>query len=118
MPANGSVSVLRQTLYCFVPIGDMYAAYHVKKLRWYLLLIFGVGIVTSIALNAIYPILGMSDEEFSLKDLETDMTHVFPEYDSADAVFGILIQMAVTYAVAVYLIRRWSKQWNRNFDQT
>lgn len=55
MPAKGPVSLVRQTIYCFIPIMDLYAAYTVKKLRWYLAIMIIFAIVSSSLTSVIYP---------------------------------------------------------------
>ncbi|MCE2506140.1 MAG: hypothetical protein J4F36_06680 [Nitrosopumilaceae archaeon] len=50
MPAKEKVSLSTQTIFCIIPILDMYVAYRIKKLRKYLLImILVIAIPTSIA---------------------------------------------------------------------
>ena len=110
MPSNGPVSLTRQTIYCFIPIMDMYAAYHIKKLRWYLLIMIGLGIA-----------IGVVGETVNPTELADDPTLYVDDYGKIDWVvmyFGenpeisislMIVGTVITYAVAVYLIRNWSK---------
>lgn len=79
------VSLNRQMIYCLIPFLDLYAAYKVKKLRLYLLIVIPIGIALSLLLG---------------DDLTT---HSF------------LIEIAVSIGLALYLIRRWSIKWNTAF---
>lgn len=55
MPAKGRVDVNIQTLFCLVPVLDMVAAYRVRRLRMYLLVMIGVAAVVSVIDYALYP---------------------------------------------------------------
>lgn len=118
MTAKGKVSLTRQTIYCFIPIMDMYAAYHIEKLRLYLIIFLGVTIPLGMAIGTVYPVLDIDeyDQKLLLDDPEIDWSYAVlggePEY----AITLILIQNVIGYALAVYLIRRWSKKWNLQFD--
>lgn len=71
MPAKGKVSLTRQTIYCFIPILDIYAAYQIKKLRWYLLIILALGLGMSLISSIINPMPDFFDEEkFFLENQE------------------------------------------------
>ena len=50
MPAVGSVSLTRQTVYCFISVMNWDAVYHIKKFRKY----FVIGIVMELALDGIH----------------------------------------------------------------
>jgi hypothetical protein len=117
MPAKGKVSLIRQTIYCFIPIMDMYAAYHVKKLRWYLLIMLAVGIPLSVAMSAINPMPEADDyDNLFLENQEIDWGYALLGENPEAAIASLIIYHAVAYALAVYLIRRWSKKWNKQFD--
>jgi len=117
MPANGPVSILRQTIYCFIPIMDLYAAYHIKKLRWYLLIMIGLGLVMSVIGEVVnpnelteYPSLYGDNEK-----LEWDTVMFGPNPEITKTL--IIANTGITYAVAVYFIRKWSKKWNEQFTK-
>jgi len=117
MPAKGKVSLTRQTIYCFIPIMDIYAAYHVKKLRWYLLIMICVGIPLSIISSAVNPMPDESNmEKLVLENQEINWEYAMLGENPEVTIVAIIINQAVVFAVAVYLIRRWSKRWNMQFD--
>ena len=117
MPASGPVSITRQTIYCFIPIMDLYAAYHIKKLRWYLLIFLGVTTPLGIAIGMIYPIpeIDEYDQKLLLDDQEIDWSYAVFGDEPEKAITLIIIQKVIEYGLAVYLIRRWSKKWNLQF---
>ena len=117
MPATGKVSLLRQTIYVFIPIMDLYAAYHIKKLRWYLLIMLLVGA----AMGGLSSVINPPIEEYDEDRIMTIHGDINWEYlilgDNPElAIATSIMYQAVVFAVAVYLIRRWSHQWNRQFD--
>ncbi len=120
MPATGKVSLTRQTIYCFIPIMDIYAAYHIKKLRWYLLIMLGVGFALSIVTSAINPMPEIDEynDKLILENKEIDWSYVFLGENPEVAIATTIMYQAIVVAIAVYLIRRWSKQWNAQFDNT
>ena len=116
MPATGKVSLVRQTIYCFIPIMDIYAAYHIKKLRWYLLIMLGVGIAIGTIMNVAIPIDNMDENKILLGNGDMDWGYVFFGDDPETAIASFVITQGVVLAIAVYLIRRWSKKWNMQYD--
>lgn len=98
------VSVNWQTLFVFIPILDLWAFYSVQKLRM-ALLIFLVGFsAAAIALN--FAILG--SDAFLVED--PDVIY------SNSAYIGSTIGLTIAqYALAIYLVRKWSKEWNKKF---
>ena len=111
MPAKGKVSLPIQTIFCIIPILDMYAAYRVKKLRKYLLImILVIAVPISIASSVFLP----TDDE----DLVEGFTNLMIYYygvDDDQFIFSVGVQIG-TILFAMFLIRRWSKQWNLQFD--
>ena len=98
------VNVNWQTVFVFIPIADLWAFYRVQKLRM-ALLIFLVGF-TAAAIAIQFAIFGT--EAFLEKD--TDVIY------SNTAFIGSSIGLTIAqYALAVYLVRRWSKEWNKKF---
>ena len=108
MPAKGKVSLTRQTIYCFIPIMDMYAAYYIKKLRLYLLIFLGVTIPLGMTLGVVYPIpeINEYDQKLLLDNQEIDWSYAILGDKPENVITLIIIQNAVGYALAVYLIRR------------
>ena len=117
MPAKGPVSMTWQTIFCFIPVADMVASYRVKRLRWYLAIMLAWGAVSTGIQMITYPFeedsiyaekifSGTSGYDWSYAILGPD-----PEF----GLFLIVVHSAITHAIAVYLIRRWSKRWNLQF---
>ncbi len=98
------VSVNWQTVFVFIPILDLWAFYSVQKLRM-ALLIFLVGFgAAAIAIQ--FAILG--SDAFLVED--PDLIY------SNTAFIGSSIGLTIAqYALAIYLIRHWSKEWNKKF---
>jgi len=117
MPATGKVSLLRQTIYVFIPILDLYAAYHIKKLRWYLLIMILVGFAMSGIASAVNPPMTDIDEDriFTIHG-ELNWEYLILGENPELTIATTIIYQAVVFGIAVYLIRRWSKQWNTQFE--
>jgi formate hydrogenlyase subunit 3/multisubunit Na+/H+ antiporter MnhD subunit len=111
MPAKGKVSLPVQTVFCIIPILDMYAAYRVKRLRKYLvIMILLVAIPTAIVDSIMFPISNPDVMEGF-----NEFLTFFYGVDNNHFVFSIAT-WAGSVLVAIYLVRRWSKQWNMQFD--
>jgi fucose permease len=104
MPAKVSVSLTRQTIYVLFPILDLIAYYKIKRLRKYLLIFYvGIAIGNSLVQYAIMP------KPFDIEpDQNLEYTPLFWVY--------FVISTVATYALSVYLVRKWSKKWNEQFD--
>lgn len=118
MPAKGPVNLTWQTIYCFIPIMDLYAAYNVKKLRWYLLIMLGTGAVLSGGAELIYPQESRYDESMFLENKEIDWAYVMLGENPELTIISIIIHNAIAYVIAVYVIRKWSNRWNQNFTES
>jgi len=108
MPAKGPVSLTRQTIYCFIPIMNWYAAYNIKKFRKYLL----IAIIVELSLGSMYK--GAISED--INDLEINWTEIIFRTDHPSGLPIFLLILIVEYSVTVFLIRRWSNQWNNQFN--
>jgi len=109
MPAKGKVSLTVQTIFCIIPILDMYAAYRIKKLRKYLaIMILVIALPVTIASSVFLP----TNDEF----LEGFVNLLIFYYgvDDDQFMFSVGTQIG-TILFAIFLIRRWSKQWNSQF---
>jgi len=96
---------------------DIYAAYHIKKLRWYLIIMLGVGLTMSLISSVVNPMPDSFDEEkFVLENNEINWEYAILGESPILTIASMIIYQAVVLAVAVYLIRRWSKKWNAQFD--
>ena len=111
MPAKGKVSLRIQAIYCMIPCLDMYAAYRIKRLRKYLLImILLVVIPVTIADEVLFPM----DKMISFEKFLEFLTFYYG-VDTNHFVFSIAT-CAGTVLVAIFLVRRWSKKWNMQFD--
>ena len=117
MPAKGKVSLTRQTIYCFIPIMDIYAAYHVKKLRWYFLIILASAIVLSVIMSLVVPPIDDYDpDKLLLADGQLNWEYAMFGENRELGIANMLITEGILIVIAVYIIRRWSKKWNMQFD--
>ena len=108
MPASGKVSLTWQTIFVLIPVLDIIAFYRIKHLRKYLLIVYLL--VVGVA-GTIYSML-VTPEAWTFND------NFDPNF-MTDPV-GWLLQipiMSVTYAISIFLVRKWSKQWNEQFTQ-
>ena len=121
MPAKGPVSLTRQTIYCFIPIMNWYAAYNIKKFRKYLL----IAIIVELSLGAMYASLIPEYDKSGIKkgaiaedinDLEINWTEIIFRTDHPSGLPVLLLIIISEYTVTVFLIRRWSNQWNNQFN--
>ena len=111
MVKDEPVSLMRQTIYCFIPILDIYAAYRVKVLRKYMIIMILVGIPVSIADSVIFP-----DTDKTFDGFLQFLTFYYG-IDTNHFVASIIIWMG-TVLLAIYLVRRWSKQFPSNFAKS
>jgi len=87
------VSVNWQTLFIFIPIIDLWAAYRVEKLGRYILLIIALAVVGFIVgFVEGFLFFGMSD-------------------------FFSWIVVLVAVVISIILIRSWSTEWNEQFEK-
>jgi len=119
MPATTKVSLTRQTIYAVIPILDLYAAYHIKKLRWYLLIM----IATSIVISTITSLVGPQTEDYDQDKIinaegDFDWNYMFWGENPGLVIGTMIVSNAVSIGVSVYVIRRWSKEWNRKFQNS
>jgi formate hydrogenlyase subunit 3/multisubunit Na+/H+ antiporter MnhD subunit len=110
MVKDEPVSLTRQTIYCIIPALDIYAAYRVKRLRKYFaIMLLLVGVPLSIADSVLFP----NDRTVTLEAFLQFLTYYYG-VDTNHFVFSITTTIG-TILLAIYLIRRWSKQWNEKF---
>jgi len=100
------VSVNWQTLFILIPLMDLFAAYRVEKLRLYLLIFYlGITLGSFILQMLLVPEAFFSDDFFGSSDF-------FPE---GYWEIGIAV-LLITYGLAVFLIRKWSREWNEKLS--
>ena len=106
MAKKEPVSVNWQTLFILIPIAELFAVYRVEKLRLYLLIfLVGFGFGSVILEMLLFPEAYFSDEFLDSDDL---ITEEFWE-------IGLAIILA-SYALAIILIRKWSREWNEKLN--
>jgi len=110
MPTKGKVSLTVQTIFCIIPILDMYAAYRVKKLRKYLIIMI---LVIAVSISVASSVFLLTDNDV-MEGFVNVMTFYYGEDDN-QFIFSVGVQIG-TLLFAIFLIRRWSKQWNVQFD--
>ena len=113
MPKDEPVSLRRQTIFAIIPILDIYASYRVKRLRRYLLISVLVGIGIGIVNYVMFPIPELDDapkdiEIFGMSDYGYDTNHIV----------AFIVQEIGFILFVVYLIRHWSKEWNKKFENS
>jgi len=106
MPATGKVSLTRQTIFVLIPVLDLIAFYKIKKLRKYLLIVYlGVVGIASTAYSMV-----VTPESWAFNDNYDPNFMMDPE--SWALTFPMI---AITYAISIYLVRKWSREWNEKF---
>ena len=105
MAKKKPVNITVQTIYIFIPILSILALYRVEKLRWGILIAVLFGIVS-----------WGTDDSFEADD---DTFINFIIYGE-NLLYGILymIYIAIEIAVFVYLIRKWSREWNVKLENS
>ncbi len=88
----------------------MYAAYRIKKLRKYLaIMILVIAIPVTVASSVFLPTNDEGLEGF------TNILIFYYGVDDNQFIFSVGTQIG-TILFAIFLIRRWSKQWNLQLD--
>lgn len=74
---------------------------------------FGISLISSV----INPMHNSFDEEkFFLENQEINWQYAFLGENPSLTIAMTIIYQAIVLAVAVYIIRRWSKNWNSQFN--
>jgi hypothetical protein len=99
---------------------NWYAAYNIKKFRKYLLIV----IMVELSLGAMYASLIPEYDKNGIKkgaiaedvnDLEINWVEIIFRTDHPSGLPIFLLILIVEYSVTVFLIRKWSNQWNNQF---
>jgi len=101
MVKQKSVTVAWQVVFMFIPFVGLWAFYRIQKLRLCLLIIIGIDIIATIILVITFGFTGSLTE---LPDVSS--------YYMSSIVVSIAIQL-----LAIYLVVKWSRNWNRKFSQ-
>ena len=97
------VSVNWQTLFILIPIVDWWASYRIQKFRLYFLIFYiGFGVGSGVLLYALFP--------------ETMSTENYPSL-YAEGFWEVWLALTLGgYALAIILIRKWSREWNEKLQ--
>ncbi len=107
-PSQEKVSVRRQMIFCLIPFLDIYAFYRIAKFRKYFVLSLLFAIPFVIANEILFP-------ENIDDTLEEWWLSMFFIHKNIYYVVYSIFSTAVAILFAMYLVRRWSNQWNNNF---
>jgi len=109
MVAKGPVSVNLQSIFMFIPIVDLWAAYRIQKLRKFLLVIICFAVVVIPLDIMLFP-----------NDFWGDSSSNILEFSYGDLYarngFDLAVQLIVI-GIQIILIRKWSKKWNEQFEK-
>ena len=99
------VSIKRQSIYACIPYVNLWAFYRIQKLRKFILIVFAVGLAS-------YPL-----QWFLLSNIDvSNLTNPFDIYSDPLFIMFAVATNASLLALFVYLIRRWSRKWNEQFQ--
>jgi len=98
MPADGPVDVKRQTIHAIIPGLDYRAVKQINKLRR--LTIIGFSIVIGVGFGGY------------------GIAYLLGQFNIVTATIVVIITAGVYLPIQVYLIRKWSKEWNKKFESS
>ncbi len=98
MSADCPVDVNKQTIHAIIPGLDLKAAKRINKSRQ--LTIIGVSIVIGVGFGGY------------------GIAHLLDQFNIVTAVIVVIIVAGVIVPVQAYLVRKWSKEWNKKFDSS
>ncbi len=103
--ATKPVSLFWQTLFTFILFCDLYAFYRIQKLRRSLLIVVFPNAILSTTIASI----------FADFNCEPDWWLVLIGYDDC-LFYGVNVLIGIIYGgflvFSIYLVRKWSKEWN------
>ena len=98
MTAKGPVDVKKQTVYALIPGLDTKAAKQINKLRR--LSIIGFSIVGLVGFGGY------------------GIAYLFDQFNLVNSVIVVAITAGVYLATAAHLMRKWSIEWNKKFENS
>lgn len=106
LPAKGSVKIVWQIIFIFIPVLNLWAFYRIKKLRKFFLFVWIPEMI--ITLIIITPMV--------LANVEQSLNRN-PMLDGEFLMETVLLYIVETgFAIlSIYLIYKWSKEWNKQF---
>ncbi len=98
MPVNRPVDINRQTLHAIIPGLDYRAAKQIDKSRR--MTIIGFSIVIGVGFGGY------------------GIAYLFGQYNIVTLVIFAIITLGVYLSSSAYLVRKWSKEWNKKFESS
>ena len=98
------VSVKKQTIFALIPSVDVWAFYRIRKLRKFILIALGLGFAFSPISLVVSASIDMST-----------ITSPLDLYSNPIFLMYMVGTIASLHGTLVYFIRRWSKEWNKQF---
>ena len=126
MPAKGKVSIRWQIVFAIISPTNLWAFYRIRKLRLYALYVIVPSvIISSIVVAGVFyemnhPQKGFDDDEnrYPEPTLPPHMTSIEPEVGKFNTgpymILNIITSIGLT-VLSVYLVVKWSRQWNEQF---
>jgi len=114
-PADGPVNVNRFTLYAMIPGFDTYAISKIDKKKPGFK-ITSISMVVLLAFTGIIIYQMVTDPELDPrmnKDQRAEMLYEKYTPQMVSVILGFLI---IYLPIITYLVRKWSKEWNRQFE--
>lgn len=105
MPAKGPVRIVWQIIFIFIPVLNLWAFYRIKKLRKFFLIIWIPEIVITLVIIA--PIILASVEQNLNENMLYDQFFM-------ETIILYIIETGFTI-LCIYLVYKWSKEWNKQF---
>ena len=96
MSADSSVDVNKQTIHAIIPGLDVKAAKRINKFRQFTIIGFSI-------------VIGVGFGGYGI-------AHLLDQFNMVTAVIVIIIVAGVYLPIVAYLVRKWSKKWNLQFD--
>ena len=110
MIAKGKVSIIWQIIFvAIVPIAGIWAFYRIKKLKKMILYLEIPTIILVIITDVVLISSGLAGTPEEIDILVESNTVIIPMFASLVGFIAIII-------FAVYLIHKWSVEWNQKFD--
>lgn len=114
-PAGGPVNVNRFTLYAMIPGLDTYAVSKIDKKKQAAKITI-ISIITLLGITGILMFQMINDSELnSQMDKEVRAGMVYEKYlpITVSVIVGFL---AIYLPIITYLVRKWSNEWNKQFE--
>ena len=126
MPANGRVSIGWQIVFAIISPINLWAFYRIKKLRLFVLyVIVPSTIISSIVIIGVFyemenPAKGFDDDgnRYPESTLPPNMTPIEPQVGKFNTGKYMVLNVAASVGMtvlSVYLVVKWSRQWNEQF---